>query len=310
MPGSVDVRVLLARRPPSAGASAFGHVNVSPAGRVRLEAVLRTLGRRYVARKEVPFHPDDEAEEGEVLVGPLSGFDNYFQPHAPWSLERTVAEIRKPQLPATLNAAEVAGGGWTFYAIRTPAGISDIVVIRARPPSFGLKSESKLVTAFMGNELKPVEDPLVAFDQEADAVVVGQKVYVVSPRRLERLLIDADAVKARAPQTAAAFQSQMGAPLAAATVSAIESACSRNANVARRVERLVREGGLSNVTAAKVRDALPNAGLQRTDLGASGALVAHSDERARVLIDIAADLYYQPIFDSHPRRVASYRRLA
>jgi hypothetical protein len=43
--------------------------------------------------------------------------------------------------------------------------------------------------------------------------------------------------------------------------------------------------------------------------GKRGALRAESDERATALIDIAADLYYQPRFENTPRRVGSYRRI-
>jgi hypothetical protein len=308
MPSS-HVQVVLARRPGKAAQGAFGHVDVSAAGRADLEKIVQDIAGSLRGRKQIPFHPDDEADAGEVLTAKLKGFDSWFQAQAPWSLERTVTEIRRKGLPPTLGQKDVRGGGWSFYAVRTAVGKADVVVVRAKNPSYGLSGPGKLVTAFIGNELRPVDDPLIAFDHSADLVVVDQKVFVLRPRSAERLLVDADAVKARAPQTSASFDAKVAATLTGPTVSAVQRICSKNANVGRRVERLVRDGALNNVTAAKVRAALPDAGLSKTDFGASGPLRATTEGFATVLIDIAADLYYQPRFDSSPRRVASYRKL-
>lgn len=306
---AADVRVMLARRPAAPGAAAFGHVDVSAAGRNELGSMLVEVMRRYVGRKEVPYHPDDEADDDEVLVASLAGFDQHFQANAPWSLERVVSEIRADQLPSTLGAADIREGGWTFHALRTVADGHDLVAVRAISPMRGLTSSTKVVTAFTGNELKPFKEPLLAFDQKADALVVGDNVFVVAPRAVENLLIDADAVKARAPQTTQAFAGKLSAPLSSTTLDAVERVCSHNAVIARRVERLVRDGTLAHVTLDKVRQALPNAALDPGDFGSGTEIEAPTDDRARVLIDIAADLYYQPLFDNRPRRVAQYRRL-
>ena len=90
---------------------------------------------------------------------------------------------------------------------------------------------------------------------------------MLNPRSAERLLVDGEAIKARAPETAASFNAQLGATLSAKTLAAVQRVCSRDANVARRVERLIRDEALSKVTAAEVRSALPDAGLTKTDFG-------------------------------------------
>lgn len=303
------VRVMLARRPKPNQTGAFGHVDVSAAARRELDSIIQKIRADATGRKEIPYHPDDQPDEGEVLTGALQGFDSHFQPNAAWSLERAVAEVRRSGLPATLSVKEIPGGGWTFYAIREKIGTSDVVLIRAKSPTYGLSGPNKLLTSFIGTELRPVTAPLVAFDHVADVVVVNQKVYVLRPRSTERNFVDADAVKARAPQTASSFDSKIAASLAPATLDAIQRVCSQDANVARRAERLIRDDMLKNVSAAKVRAALPDARLAKEDMGKSGPLVAPTDERAKALIDIAADLYYQPRFESNPRRVAAYRKL-
>jgi hypothetical protein len=289
--------------------TAFGHVDVSAAGRAGLDRIISNLHEAVKPLTQVNFHPDDEAEADEVLVSKLKGFDSWFQEKAAWSLERTVEEIRRKTLPESLGQTEIRGGGWSFYAIRVVKSDADVVAVRAKSPSWGLGSEGKLLTAFVGTQLKPVTEPLIAFDHGADVLVVGQTVFVLNPRSAERLLVDAEAVKARAPETAASFKAQLGAGLSAPTVAAVQRVCSHNANVARRVERLIRDEALSRVTAAEVRAALPDAGLAKTDFGKSGPLQAVTDGHATVLIDIAADLYYQPRFDLAPRRVAAYRKI-
>jgi hypothetical protein len=304
-----DTRAMLARRPRAAGVAAFGHVDVSADGRQQLHDVVNHLASAVASKKEVPFHPDDLPADDEILVAPLQGFDSWFQDQAPWSLERAADEIRATGNPQVLDASGIADGGWSFYLIRTVFRGGEVLAVRAKSPSWGLTDQSKLITRFTGGELKLVREPLIAFDRSADALIMDGKVYVINPRQLENLLIDADAVKARAPQTALAFDQKLRAPLTRPTATAVERVCSHNANVARRVERLVRDTDLSRVTAPKLRAALPDAGLPPSHFGTSGPIKAVSDADAIVLIDLAADLYYQPRFVDSPRRVAAYRRV-
>lgn len=306
---ATDVRVMLARRPPKAGLPAFGHVDVSQAGRTGLTKIASDLYRREIkGRLEIAFNPTDRAEEGEVLATPLKGFDAFYQQSAAWSLERAVNEIRATGLPAALGKSGITGGHWSFYAIRVKLSSKlDAVFVRGRSPTYGLGDATKLVTTFTGTELKPVTSPLLAFDHAADVIVIGSKAYVINPGRAEAVFVDADAVKKRAPQTAAAFTSGLAASVTQNTADAIERLCSKNFFVARRVERLNAAGGLGAVNATELRGALPDAGLTTSAFGTSGPLKAESDKAAGILIDLAADLYYQPRFDKSSRRVGSYR---
>ena len=306
-PVRIQTQVMVVRRPSGPGVTAFGHIDVAPGGRSRLHTIVSQQVADLGPKLEVEFHPDDLAEDNEVLVADLHGFDSWFQPQAPWSLERAVREIRAPRVPATLTASGIASGDWGFYLIRSRVSGKDAIVLRAKSPTWGLKSEHKLIAMFVGDELKPIEGPLISFDHTADLVVIEDDVYVLEPRRVERLLIDADAVKARAPEITQSLETKLPISLATETVAAIERVCSHNANVARRVERLVRDAGLSRVTASGVRAALPDAGLPRTAFGSSGPLKIRNDEQAVILIDIVADLYYQPRFATPSRRVAAYR---
>lgn len=304
-----NVQVMLGRRPAKAQQDAFGHVDLSADARTSLSGIVHTVVEDAQRREEVPFHPDDEAEPTEVLVADLEKFDDLFQPQAAWSLERAIDEIRDGGLPETLDAGQIRDGGWSFYVVRARLGKSDAVIVRSKSPTYGLDSRGKFVTALVGAKLRPVSDPLIAFDYSADILVVDKKVFVLNPPAAERLLVDANAVKARAPKAAASFKAQLGAPVDGPTMDWVERVCSHNAIIGRRVERLIRDGGLANVTAAGVRAALPNAGLSKTAFGKSGSLRVRTDDQAKVLIDICADLYYQPRFDSSPRRVAAYRKL-
>jgi hypothetical protein len=304
-----DTRAMLARRPHALALVAFGHVDVAATGRERLHEIVEGVVRLTSGRKPVKFHPDDLAAEDEILVAPLKGFDAWFQEQAPWSLERTVAEIRATGAPPTLTSAGIVGGKWSFYAVRSRLAGKDVVIVRAKSPSWGLSSQNKLLTKVVGHELRLLQEPLIAFDRTADIVVIDKRVHVFDPRSVERLLIDSDAVKDRAPATVATFSGKLKASLTHETLTAVERVCSHNANIARRVERLTRDAELARVTAAKVRAALPDAGLSTSAFGSSGPLQAVTDRDATTLIDIAADLYYQPRFADAPRRVAAYRRV-
>ncbi|HVW46835.1 MAG TPA: hypothetical protein VHA76_07275 [Solirubrobacterales bacterium] len=305
MPGD-DVRAILGRRPPR-GEPAFGHVDLSEKARAQLADIVRGVKERCEGSEEVPFHPTDRPEDGEVLAGSLHGFDSHYQEKAPWSLERTVASVRASGVPEPLGAKEIEGGRWSFYALRLAEAGTDTVVIRRRAPTYGLTNKWYAVLA--GTELRPVEEPLLSFDYDAEVAVVDQRVYVLRPEQTERLFVDADEVKRRAPETVGRFAKDIGARLSADTVMAVERVCSRNAFTARRVERLLAEGVLREVNAAEVREGLHDAGLAADAFGSSGPLAAESDDLATKLVEIADDLYYQPRFARPSRRVAGWRNV-
>jgi hypothetical protein len=301
----VDVRAMLARRadPP------FGHVDVSESGRKSLDMIVSGIYADARRKKRVEFQPDDDGEDGSVQVAPLKGFDDYFQPDARWSLERVVKEIRAKGIPETLGAGEIRDGGWSFYAIRVADDKRDLVAVRAKSPTYGLSTHSKLMTRFIGNELKPVAEPLLSFDHFADLLVIKTKVFVLAPQHAEKLLVDADAVKARAEDLAQSFSAETKVKLTGPTIAAVERVCSHSANAGRRIEKMRRAGNLSRVTAASIRAALPDAGYSKDTFGKGGPIRVSSDAQAKLLIEIAADLFYKPRHEEGHRRVGSYRHI-
>jgi hypothetical protein len=301
-----DVRTVLGRRPPK-GQAAFGHVDLSEKARAELAVIARDLRAKCESAEEIAFHPEDRAEEGEVLVGELEGFDSYYQPKAVWSLERMVAAIRGSGIPEPLGKEEIVDGRWSFYGLRLTDGDGDVVVVRAHAPTRGLKSHGKVLTKLVGTELRPVEDPLLSFDFDGEVVVIDQKVYVLRPDQTERLFVDAEEVKRRAPETVERFAKDLGAALSEDTVLAVERVCSHNAFTARRVERLIGENILGSVTAKELREGLVDARLPTGAFATEGAISAESDLLAKALVDITADLYYQPRFAGPSRRVGSWR---
>lgn len=241
----------------------------------------------------------------------LSGIDQEFQPSAPWSLERAAAAVAKQGKPAFIDKAEIMGGGWTFYTLRAGVDGKAATVVRATSPTRALKHGNRVITRFVGGELRPMKDPLIGVDHDADAVIFGGTVHIFQPQRLERLLIDADEIKARAPQIVAKFAQGLGAPLSLGAATWIERACSQNSNVGRRVERLNRTAALGSMTIAKLRAGLPAAKLPRGAFGTAQSTIDVANlDHAVALVDIAADLYYQPRFETTSRKVASFRRLA
>lgn len=301
---------MMGRRPSKKGEAAFGHVDLSPKARTELAKIVRQVRQRCEAKKSIAFHPEDKAEDMEILTGGLEGFDSNYQENASWSLERTVKAIRATGLPSLLGAKDLTGGGWSFYALRLKEGSRDIVLVRSKSPTYGLSNTGKVFTKLVGNELRPVPEPLVSFDHDADLLIVNKKVYVLVPGQAERLFVDADEVKRRAPQTAKKFGAGLSASLSAPTALAVERICSHNARTARRVERLIQDGNLGAVSAPEVRNALPDAGLPKDAFGKRGALKAETDAMAKILIEVAADLYYQPRFASLSRRVGSFRNVS
>lgn len=303
-----DVRAMMGRRP-GKGQAPFGHVDLSPKARSELADIVRQVRQRCEAKKSIAFHPEDSAEETEILTGELPGFDSNYQEQASWSLERTVKAVRTSGLPELLGAKDLSEGAWSFYTLRLKDAGDDVVLVRSKSPTYGLGSAGKVLTKLIGNELRPVPEPLVGFDHDADLLVVNETVYVLAPSRAERLFVDAEEVKKRAPQTAKRFGAGLAASLSVPTALAVERVCSHNAFTARRVERLIEGGNLGVVTAPAVRDALPDAGLPKNAFGQRGALKAETDVQAKILIEIAADLYYQPRFAEQSRRVGSFRNV-
>ena len=171
-----DTRVILGRRPRAKNEEAFGFPKASGDGRDKMYEVLEDAVREVLRLKEVPYHPDDVAQRGEILVDDLKGFDEHFQKDAPWSLERLIAEGRSTGQPSWLTYDGIGGGGWTFYAISATVDGQEATLVRAQSAFYGLGK--KIMTVVSGNELKVLEDPLLGFDGRADAVVIDDKVFV------------------------------------------------------------------------------------------------------------------------------------
>jgi hypothetical protein len=304
-------RLMLGRRPkPGTTQAAFGHVRLNTDAQQAIESIIAAVVAQALARKQIAYDPDDAPQTGEVMVRPLAGTDALFQPLAPWSLERTNTAIAKAGKPATLSRAEVADGGWTFYAARAGVDGKAATIIRSTSPTRALKHGNRVITQLYGSELRPIKDPLVGIDHDADAVITDGSVYVFKPQSLERLLIDAAEVKARAPQIASKFTSGLKASVSSATGTWIEKVCSDNSNVGRRVERLNRTADLGAMNVVSLRAGLKDARLGKTAFGTAASMIeVTSADHAIALIDIAADLYWKPRFEKGSRKATSFRRL-
>lgn len=304
-------RLMLGRRPDaSTQQRAFGQVALNAGAQQEVLDVASSVVARALKAKPITYDPDDAPGPDEVMTQALSGIDKAFQPAAPWSLERAAKAAATPGKPAFIGKTEILDGGWTFYALRAGVGGKAAVVIRATSPTRALKHGNRVITHFVGGELRPMKDPLIAVDHDADAVIVGGVVYIFRPQRLERLLIDAAEIKARAPQIVAKFAKDLAAPLSAAAATWVEKACSHDSIVGRRVERLNRTAILGSMTAAKLRAGMPAAKLPKGAFGSSASIIDVANlDHAIALVDIAADLYYQPRFEKTSRKVASFRRI-
>ena len=219
-------------------------------------------------------------------------------------LERAQTAVTKSGRPQYLTAASVAAS-WSFYVLQAATDGGAASVIRATSPTRALKF-SRLITRFVGGQLEVMEDPLVGVDFDADAVVIGPTVHIFQPQRIERLFIDAEEIEKRAPQITAKFAAGIGAKLSPQTTTWIEKVCSENSNVGRRVERMNRTARLSTMSVDELREGLADAKLSDDTFGKAKTRLER--EGCLALIDIAADLYYQPRFEANSRKVAQYRR--
>lgn len=303
-------RMMLGRRPqPGTPQPAFGHVALRDDAAAQVEDVVATVLAKALRRPEVPFDADNFVDTGERMVRELDGIDELFQAAAPWSIERAVAEISASGQPSTLGAAEVRGGGWTFYVLRAQVEGRPVTLLRATSPTRGLKPRSRKIAAFVGDELRALPDPVIAFDHHAEALVLGSQVHVVNPAGLERLLIDADAVKKRAPEITDRLVGGVAAPMTTQTRDLIERACAQNSITGRRAERLGSSAALESITADRLREALPDAELDPATFGTGDEIAVETVDHARTLIELAADLYYRPRFEALSRKVNSYQRV-
>jgi hypothetical protein len=302
-------RLMLGRRP-KVGQQAFGHVQLNSDAQTAVEHIVAEMLRKALSLTVVKYDPDDIPSSGEVMTHALAGIDSEFQQAAAWSLERTVKEITRGGRRTNIGRSEIDHGRWTFYALHATVDGSGVTVVRGTSPTRALKHDGKWIAQFTGGELKPIRQPLIGIDYKAEAVVADGTVYIFAPQALERLLIDADEIKSRASQISARFESGLAAKLSVTTATCIETACSKNSIVGRRVERMNRTANLASMTEAKLREGLKDAHLPPKTFGAAGKPIdITSLDDAHVLIDIAADLYYQPRFEQTGRRVAAFRRL-
>jgi hypothetical protein len=304
-------RLMLGRRPkPGTQQPAFGHVSLNADAQHSIEQIISTVVAQALAREQIAYDPDDTPQAGEVMVRPLVGTDALFQPNAAWSLERANTTLAKRGKPANLTRTDVTDGEWTFYTARAGVNGKPATIIRSASPTRALKHANRVITQLYGNELRPVKNPLLGIDHEADALIINGTLYVFKPQSLERLLIDAAEVKRRAHQIATTFTGGLKASVSSATETWIEKVCSDNSIVGRRVERLNRNAELGSMDVASLRAGLRDARVDKNAFGTAASVInVTSADHAIALIDIAADLYWKPRFEKGSRKAMSFRRL-
>lgn len=304
----MSVTTLLLGRRPSGIEEAFGFVALEKKAEAEIADIVQKVANHALGLNPIDYHADDHPDRGEVMVRDLAGIDAEFQKDAPWSIERLVKAIRATGVRDHIGGSGVDSEHWTFYSLEAACDQGSVVVIRNTSPTRALNPNSRMLSQVVGDELRLVQGPLVGIDRRADAVVIGEKVFIFEPQSLERLFVDGDTVKSLAPALAKKFEKQSKAKLDSSAIAWVEKACEGNVNVARRVQRLTRDGTLKKTSVKKLRAGLRDANLPTGAFGSKDQIELTTEEDARALIDIAADLYYQPRFDS-ARRVRQYRKL-
>lgn len=302
-------RLMVGRRPKAIDETAFGLIDLNSSAEAEAAEIAGRIASKVAAAKRIDYHADDAPGPGEIMIRKLTGIDSEFQADAAWSIERLVAFLDAKGTRSFLDDHSIRAGGWTFYALRADSKeFGPVTLIRHHSPTFSLKLNTRFISMLVHDKLVPVDTPLIAVDHKADAVVIGDHVFISNPQSVERLFVDADHVKALAPALAASIQKKSKLSMTSQSQDWIERACAENVNVARRVQRLIRDGTASSIDAKRLRAGLKDAKLPNDSFGKGKAIEIVDKEMAVALIDIAADLYYQPRFDS-PRKVAQYRRI-
>jgi hypothetical protein len=188
-----------------------------------------------------------------------------------------------------LDPRNLPAGNLSFYAVAVGEESGNrAVFLRRTNPRRGLK-RGRIYSIF-NDTLQRVEDPIFAFDEWMDLVVVDGKVAVLSQTVFAALFRGQDTLNEQIPTWASDLNEAV--PIAEAGLTRLRDKALRDSRARQRLESIVRRGHLKTVAQDKLREAMTTAGLDAERLiDEDGAFLMEEEDISSVLYFLNEDLF-------------------
>jgi hypothetical protein len=215
--------------------------------------------------------------------------------------------VTTPGLDA-LSSRELRDGRYLFYAV--------ICTVRRTRQRLGFVRQTDphkvartggLMTLFGEQGLRRLEDPVFVFEAGFDLVISPDEVAVLRLEAFNRMFADLNTLALAAPANAGKIAGMVG-QVAPEAVEALARAGAARPSVARRLQRLARDGAVPRVAPADLSLAIRKHGLDPAQI-VPGDEIAFSQEQAMVFLDLIEQLYYETDFTGEHRRSDRYSPL-
>lgn len=252
-------------------------------------SVLRSTIKDLESREGQDWAPDADLSPETYLklsTGDLGQAPMLATEHQPHSL---VSALKAAEDLPDMKPIDLPTGDLTLYAIT----LGDVageraVFIRRSNPRRGLKRGR--IYSLLSDTLQHIEEPIFAFDEWIDLVVIADNVYVLSQTVFAALFRDQDSLTKQVPQWSSELHEAV--PISGAGKDRLEKKALRDSRIRARLEAIVRRGHLHTVSKQALRDAMSLAELDPDALlNTEGEFDLEEEDIAPVLYFLNEDLF-------------------
>ena len=239
-------------------------------------------------REAAEWTPDADLTPETYLVFPadeVNEFPRLTSDHDGKSFLEVLSQAERLE---AINPRHLPTGDISFYAIALGEPVERAVFIRRSNPRRGLKRGK--IYGMLSDSLQRVEDPIFAFDEWVDLVLVGEHLYVLSQTVFAAFFRDQASLAQKIPEWIAQLAEHV--PLTDASEERLKAKVTRDSRMKARLEAIVRRNHLPNVPPDTLRAAMESNELDPQWLvDDQGNLVLEDDDIAPVLYLLNEDLF-------------------
>jgi hypothetical protein len=240
--------------------------------------------------------PDADIADDVYLVTPAESAGTH--PVLAASLQQHgtfLAALRNAAALPLLSAQELPAPELACYAVVVGDDPETrAVFIRRMNPRRGLR-QGKRFTVYR-DALMRVDDPILAFDEWFDLILVGDQLVVLSQTAFMSLFRDNAALAAQVPDWVGQLAGHL--PLAAGGGDLLAELAQRNTRIRTRLESIVRRGHLADVDIDQIVEAMEAVGLEVDEYIEDDALVIEAGTAATLLHFLNEDFFLGGLSDA------------
>lgn len=284
---------------PSGNKVKLRHVQISDDVADAFRDVIQRTLADLVAREPEPWSPEADLSPETYLTIDINDVGTKPELAREHGDETLLEALLAAENLDVLDPANLPASNLSFYAVTVGAHSGErAVFLRRTNPRRGLKRGR--IYSIYSDTLQRVEDPIFAFDDWMDLVVVGETVAVLSQTVFAALFRGQDTLVEQVPTWASDLHEAV--PIAESGLTRLREKALRDSRARQRLESIVRRGHLRTVEPDKLREAMKTSGLDADRLiDPDGQFILEEEDISSVLYFLNEDLFAGALTDTNFR---------